>query len=209
VAGIRTDSIPVKIQEVVEFMIRSLFALIGFLSVILFATVFVKGQSLLDGFDPKAGDVYLELVEKIMDTGSIAQATAWKYPVADGLAADEVEETMKMVANELNLASVGDLPTSMDIEAKTGKPYRLVKIFMFCNSLTAKEMIDYDDAFSAYLPCRITMVEDKRGKLWLMAMNMDLMIYGGKPLPAELKTRALKVKDNILEIMRRGAIGDF
>jgi len=35
------------------------------------------------------------------------------------------------------------------------------------------------------------------------------MIYGGKPLPRELKEEAIKVKDTILDIMNRGASGEF
>jgi uncharacterized protein (DUF302 family) len=70
-------------------------------------------------------------------------------------------------------------------------------------------MLDYNDAFSAYLPCRITLVEDKTGKLWLYSLNMDLMIHGGEPLPEELKQEALRVKEIILTIMKRAAAGDF
>ncbi|MFN2190167.1 MAG: DUF302 domain-containing protein, partial [Candidatus Promineifilaceae bacterium] len=115
----------------------------------------------------------------------------------------------KFVANEHNMSNVGELPLSKDIEAKKGKSYRVVKIFLFCNSLTAARMLDYSDAYSAYLPCRITMIEDQEGKLWLIALNMDMMIYGGEPLPTELKEEALKVKEYILDIMKRGATGEF
>ncbi|MBA1330805.1 hypothetical protein QQ73_06420, partial [Candidatus Endoriftia persephone str. Guaymas] len=49
-----------------------------------------------------------------------AEATIWKLPVEEGLSADEVEETMKFVANEYNMSHVGELPLSKDIEAKSG-----------------------------------------------------------------------------------------
>jgi uncharacterized protein (DUF302 family) len=107
------------------------------------------------------------------------------------------------------MSNVGELPLSKDIEAKTDKNYRFVKIYLFCNSLTAAKMLDYSDAYSAYLPCRITLLEDKAGKLWLTALNMDMMIYGGEPLPPELKAEALQVKEQILDIMNRGAAGEF
>ena len=190
-------------------MIRNLFALIGLLAVILLGVLFFKTQSLMAGFDPNAAATYMKLAEKVLETKNAASATVWKVPVADGVSADDVQEAMKMVANEVNMANVGELATSKDIEAKSGKPYRLVKIFMFCNSLTAAKMIDFDDAYSAYLPCRVTLIEDKQGKLWLMALNMDLMIYGGETLPPDLKEEALKVKEKILTIMNRGAKGDF
>jgi hypothetical protein len=38
---------------------------------------------------------------------------------------------------------------------------------------------------------------------------MDMMIYGGKPLPPDLKKEAIQVKDTMLDIMKRGASGEF
>ena len=103
-------------------------------------------------------------------------------------------------------ASIWKVPVAEDM---SGKPYRYVKIFMFCNALTASRMLDYNDAFSSYLPCRITLIEDLQGKLWLYTLNMDGMIYGGRPLPPELKEEAENVKEIILDIMNRGATGEF
>jgi len=190
-------------------VIRNLFALIGFLAVIAAGVAAVHTRTILDGFDPGAAQVYRELVENIVKTRNAAEATVWKVPVEEGLTPEDVEQSMKTIANELNISNVGELPLSKDVEAKSGEAYRFVKIYMFCNSLTAARMLDYSDAFSAYLPCRITMVEDKQGRLWLYALNMDLMIHGGEPLPPALKEEAVHVKKVILEIMRRGSIGDF
>ena len=189
--------------------IRNILALIGLLAVVAVAGVYVKYGKALDGFDPQAGEVFGEFAQSLISNKSAAEASIWKVPVSEDLSAEEVEETMKFVANEHNMSNVGELPLSMDIEAKSGAPYRFVKIFLFCNSLTAAEMLDYSDAYSAYLPCRITLVEDKEGKLWLMTLNMDMMIYGGEPLPPELKEEAMKVKEYILDIMNRGATGEF
>lgn len=190
-------------------MIRNLFALIGLLVVIVAGIVAYKLPDTMSSFDPKASEVYLELAKNVLKKKNAAEATVWKVKVADGVSADDVEVAMKAVANELNISNVGEKPLSKDIETRSGKPYRFVKIFEFCNSLTAAKMIDYNDAYSAYMPCRITLVEDKSGKLWLYSLNMDLMIHGGTPLPVELKAEALKVKKTIRTIMERGASGDF
>ena len=56
---------------------------------------------------------------------------------------------------------------------------------------------------------RVTLLEDKSGALWLYSLNMDMMIYGGEPLPPELKSEAMRVKEIILDIMNRGAAGEF
>ncbi len=189
--------------------IRNLFALIGLLAVIALVAVYVKFGKALDGFDPQAGQTFTEFTEQLISTKSAAEASIWRIPVAEGLSPEDVEQTMKFVANEHNMSNVGELPLSKDIEAKKGESYRFVKIYLFCNSLTAAQMLDYSDAYSAYLPCRITLIEDQEGKLWLMALNMDMMIYGGEPLPPELKEEAIKVKEYILDIMNRGAKGEF
>ncbi len=189
--------------------ITNLLALIGVIAIIAALTLYGRTQGVLAEFDPQAAEVYSELAQRIIESRNGAEATVWKVPVAEGVTAADVEEAMKFVANELNISNVGELPLYKDVEAKSGKPYRFVKIYMFCNSLTAAMMLDYSDAFSAYLPCRVSLVEDKSGKLWLYALNMDLMIHGGEPLPQELKEEALHVKETILEIMKRGAAGEF
>ncbi len=189
--------------------IKNIFALIGLLAVIAVAGVYVKYHKALDGFDPQAQQVFTEFAQNLLSSTSAAEASIWKIPVAEDLTPEDVEQTMKFVANEHNMSNVGELPLSKDIEAKLGKSYRFVKIFLFCNSLTAAQMLDYSDAYSAYLPCRITLIEDQEGKLWLMTLNMDMMIYGGEPLPPELKEEAIKVKEYILDIMNRGANGEF
>jgi uncharacterized protein (DUF302 family) len=189
--------------------IKNIFALIGLLAVIAVVGVYVKFNKSLEGFDPQAREVFTEFTQHLVTSKSAAEASIWKIPVADDLSPEDVEQTMKFVANEHNMSNVGELPLSKDIEAKLGDDYRFVKIYLFCNSLTAAKMLDYSDAYSAYLPCRITLIEDHDGKLWLITLNMDMMIYGGEPLPPELKEEAIKVKEYILDIMNRGATGEF
>jgi hypothetical protein len=163
----------------------------------------------LSSFDSQALTTYGDIARTLVKTGNGAEATIWKVPVDDGLSPEDVEQTMKFVANEHNIKNVGELPLSKEVEAISCEPYRFIKIYMFCNAMTAARMIDYSDAFSAYLPCRVTLLEDTSGKLWLYTLNMDLMIHGGEELPPALKEEALQVKDIILDIMNRGATGEF
>ncbi len=194
------------------YFLRNLLAILGLVAIIAAGYAMVKLQPALTTigeFDDNALDVVAEMGARLVETGNMAEASVWKIPVDEGMTADEVEETMKFVANEHNFKNVGEMPLYKEVEAMSGKPYRYVKIFMFCNALTASRMLDYNDAFSSYLPCRITLIEDTEGKLWLYTLNMDGMIYGGKPLPAELKEEAENVKETILDIMNRGATGEF
>lgn len=168
-----------------------------------------SGLQNLRSFDKGAPKVYLDMAKQLLETGNAAEATVWKVKVAEGLSAEEVEETMRFVANEHNIKNVGELPLSEQVSAMTGAEQRFWKIYMFCNPLTAAKMVDYSDAYSAYLPCRVSLVEDKTGELWIYTLNMDMMIHGGRELPADLFEEANDIKDTILDIMNRGAQGEF
>jgi len=160
-------------------------------------------------FDDKAPEVYMTMTKSLLASSNAAEATVWKIPVAEGLSVEDVEQTMRFVANEHNMKNVGELPLSEQVAAMTGKDQRFWKIYMFCNPLTAAKMIEFSDAYSAYLPCRISLVEDKTGKLWIYTLNMDMMIHGGAALPPDLFEEANSVKEIILDIMNRGAAGEF
>lgn len=193
-------------------IIRNGLAIVGLLSLVAMLWIICIAEPAyhrFNDFDENAATVYKALFSELLQSGNVAEATVWKEPVADGLTAKEVEDVMKFVANEHNIKNVGELPLSTQVESMTGKPFRFMKIYMFCNALTAAKMVSYSDAYSAYLPCRVTLLEDADGKLWLYSLNMDLMIFGGEPLPPELKTEALNVKKIILDIMKRGASGEF
>jgi uncharacterized protein (DUF302 family) len=193
-------------------LIWNLLALIGLVVMAGVITIIVQhgdGLNNLRDFDEQAPKVYMDMAKSLLASGNAAEATIWKVPVEDGLSVGDVEDTLRFVANEHNIKNVGELPLSAQVEAMTGKPQRFLKIYMFCNPLTAAQMVDYSDAFSAYLPCRVSLIEDSDGKLWLYTLNMDMMIHGGKTLPDDLKAEAIAVKDTILDIMNRGASGAF
>ena len=191
---------------------KNLLAILGIVFIIVIIIVCIKISPLYERFsefDEQALDTYQTLAQNILQSGNAAEATVWKTQVEKDLSAADVEEAMLSVANEYNIKNVGVLPLYKQVESMSGKPYRYMKIFMFCNALTAAKMADYSDAFTAYLPCRVTLLEDKTGQLWIYSLNMDLMIYGGKPLPVELKKEAIKVKEIIQAIMDRGSKGEF
>ena len=193
-------------------ILRNIFALVGILAVIGLIWLVIKFNPVyqeFQQFDDKAMDTYLEMGKTLLASGNAAEATIWKRQVKAGLSVEDVEDVMKSVASELNIKDVGRLPLSQQVELMTGKKQRFLKIYMYCNPLTAARMVDYSDAFSAYLPCRLSLVEDKQGRYWIYSLNMDMMIHGGKPLPPELKEDAERVRMVIKSIMERAASGEF
>lgn len=202
-------------------MIRFFWNLLALLGLVLIAGIIwvaiifdvglqdVRDLGNVRSFDGKAPEVYMTMAKTLLATGNAAEATVWKIPVAEGLSVEDVDQTIKFVANGHNIKNVGELPLSDQVAVMTGEEQRYLKIYMFCNPLTAAKMVEYSDAFSAYLPCRLSLVEDKTGQLWIYTLNMDLMIHGGKSLPPGLFEEANKVKQVMLDIMNRGAAGDF
>lgn len=135
------------------------------------------------------------------------EKTVVKLPLQDGVALEDAVESMKLRANILNIKLVAELPLSKQIKAM-GEKSRFIGIYQFCEPLTAKKMVEYDINFAAYLPCRISLVEDKNGKAWLLMMNMEMLLMNPK-LNKDLKDEAEKVWNNLNEIMQAGASGDL
>lgn len=188
------------------------FAAIGVVAVIgavFLAFVYTDDIAAVRALDPKAGQVYAHVWQRLKETGTSADATVWRIPLAEGITPEDAETTMNFVANSHNIKNVGELPLSAQVEAMTGKKQRFLKIYQYCDPLTAMKMVEYSDAFSAYLPCRIALVEDRQGKYALYSLNMDLMIEGGRTLPPDLLAEANRVRKTIRDIMQRGATGEF
>ncbi|MCP4937344.1 MAG: DUF302 domain-containing protein [bacterium] len=185
--------------------IRNILALIGLIALIGIGTLGYKFGNL----DPGAGKTYLNMGKKLLASGNAAEATVWKRQVADGISFEDVHESIKTIAQENNIKDVGFLPLGDQVSAMNGKPWRKLNIYLYCNPLTAQKMVDHSDAYAAYLPCRISLLEDKQGKLWIYTLDMDMMIHGGKALPPKLLKEAIEVKRIILDVLDRASKGDF
>lgn len=153
--------------------------------------------------------VYMPMTNKLLDTGDITMASIVRVKVANDVSNQDVEEAMESIAAAESIRSVGMLPLSEMVKLQTGKEQRFLKIYQYCSPRTAMIMVDHSDAFSAYLPCRIALIEDKNKQRWLYTLDMDFMIYGGAPLPPALLAKAIEVKRVITAIQNGGAEGDF
>ncbi len=193
-------------------VIRNILALVGLLSLILFAIAAYKIESVverIETFDENAIDIYTDFVRKVYESSSAIDAMVYKVPVSAGLTADDVDILIRSNADQLNIKNVGELFLSKEVTAITGKRFRYIKIYMLCDAMTAASIVNYNDAFTSILPCRLSLVEDQQGKLWIYTLDLDLMIQGGKPMPPALKTEAIKVRDTLQKIMHKSAEGDF
>lgn len=189
--------------------IVNLLALIGLLVVAGLGYGYVKYWPTVSQFDPKAMTVYGELAQNIVTTGDPGSSMMWQVAVEDDINAEDLVDSLKSLAVSENLFFVGESPFYKQVKAITGEDYRYVNFLSFCDAQVGKKMLEYRDALSGFMPCRIAVVEHKSGDMWLYSMNLDLMIYGGTQLPEDLKTDALRVRNSLLKIMEMAAAGEF
>lgn len=190
-------------------LIRSVLALIGALAIVAAGVGYTKYKEFIGSLDPEAPRIYAEMYAQFSQTKDWADAMIWSFPAADGITAEDAKKSLTSLAYERNFFFAGEAPFYKQAEAATGKPYRYVNFLSFCDVRVGMMMADYNDKYTAFMPCRIAIVEDLKGKVWLQSMNLDLMIYGGKPLPPELKEQAIKVRNTLYELMKAAAAGDF
>lgn len=190
-------------------IIRNLLALIGLLALLAILVVSVRLGLTLAEFDNRFLAVYQEVAGRLLKTGDPGVSMMWSVPVDADLSAEEVVASMKSIAISRNLLFVGESPFYKQVRAITGEDYRYVNFLSFCDAQVGKKMLEYRDHYSGFMPCRIALVEDKNGRLWMYTMNLDLMIHGGKALPEDLKADAIQVRENIKAIMEGAAKGEF
>ncbi len=165
--------------------------------------------STLGKLEDGAGGEAMKMWDRwIEGEGDIAIATTWERKVKPGITAAEVEQIIKMVATEHNLRDVGTLPLSKELEARSGKKEPLLTIYQFCSPTIAQHMASFSPAMSAYMPCRVSLVERPDG-LWLYTLNMDMMVKMGRKLPSPLKEEAWSVREAMYQMIDRAAKGEF
>jgi uncharacterized protein (DUF302 family) len=133
--------------------------------------------------------------------------TVLKMPLADDVSMDDAVDSMKLRANSLNFKLVAHLPLYKELESM-GVESKRIEIFQFCDARIANEMVQFNLDFSAYLPCRITLIEDSEGQAWLVTLDLGKVIPSANLTP-ELLEKAELVRDNIKSIMEAGANGDL
>jgi uncharacterized protein (DUF302 family) len=190
-------------------IIRNILAIVGLLALIAAVAAYSTLNSKFKDFDPEFLGTYQQFADRLLETGDPGVAMMWSVQVDEGLEVEDVIESLKSLASARNMLYVGESPFYKQVEAMTGEEYRYINFLSFCSALVGKQMLDYKNQYSGFMPCRIALVEDLDGRLWLHSMNLDLMIHGGKELPPDLKEGALLVRKNLLEIMNGAAKGEF
>lgn len=130
------------------------------------------------------------------------------------LSFDDVIETMELKANEVYFKKVGHSEFWRDVSANSGLTTLRVEILQFCDAAVGRRMLDFSPEFSIFIPCRITVIEDATGEIWLMTMDWDVSWLAkawqpGSKLAPDLVEGAQRIRDAMTEIMEAEASGDW
>lgn len=136
------------------------------------------------------------------------EETVVKVPINEDVSVDDAIESMKLKANSLNMKAVGFQPLWKELEALGEKNVPRIEIYQFCDAKIAYRMLKHDINYAAYMPCRVSLVEDKNGQVWLVTANLNIFISSAN-LPKDLLKVAEQVRDNMDAIIEAGASGEL
>ncbi|MCP4183322.1 MAG: DUF302 domain-containing protein [Hyphomicrobiales bacterium] len=168
--------------------------------------------------EPLSATAKMRFMQSIMTTMPFSLRDMINMMVAKkkalpGLSFDEVIESLKSKALDLNMRPTGH-NTPYKILRQTFDPNSpRVEFLSFCDLITMRKILDYSLEMSAFLPCRIGVVEDANNQIWLTTLDFDIRWLDTSSNPNkisdDLRLRAIRVRENIEKIMDAAATGDF
>jgi uncharacterized protein (DUF302 family) len=137
-----------------------------------------------------------------------------KKQIQEGVSFEDAVDSIKLRANEVNFKLVGHNPLWKQVKAITGEDTPRVEIFHFCDAIVARQILDYVPEFVVFIPCRIALLEDADGKLWIMTLDWDInwLNFAQNPnseLEKELRKEAQRIRNAMRYIMEGAVTGDF
>lgn len=154
-----------------------------------------------------------------MDVKDVMNLMAIKYKAKDGLSFDDVVDSMKLRANQLNFKQVGHSPMWKDIQVVLGDmDAPRMEVYHYCDIAAGRAVLKYAPEALVYLPCRIGIMEDADKNIWVMTLDWDVswldsisgkMGLDDKAETKELVGHARDIRDKMDNIMRAAAAGDL
>lgn len=174
-----------------------------------------RPNTMLEPITPEARTRFIQslMTANPLSLRDMINLMTYKVEARVGLSWDDVVSSMKQRANKLNFKFVGSNAISKDVTAITGAESPKVEIFNFCDSLVARDLLDYSLEFAIFLPCRIAAVEDADKRIWLLMLDWDVSWLDTSPnpdrIPERLRASAVRLRTALTDIIRAGANGDL
>ena len=188
--------------------LKNILALIGLVVVVALLAFLLKYGSSLTKMDPKALNLYVKMADTVLTVGDPAKGMIMKRKlvIPEGSTKEEAIENaieiMDEVGEEYGLAKV-------DAKTMPRKGGLYTHIRSYCSPTIADLFLTHSGEFVGFMPCRVGIVEDKNGDVWLYTMALDMMISGGHTLPDNLLNYAKEVKTAMETLIEKGSKGEF
>ena len=189
-------------------MLKNILSVIGgiVLLAVVYAVINFGGMmGKVSGLHPDAMGHYMSMFKRVLETGSSAEAMVRRVKINDDVSTEDALDLMREIATDNNFLVVGDAKMAINSSIKDKDGKRYIRIISFCSPSIAEQFIGFNEGFGAFMPCRILIVEDDEGNRWLHTMAMELMLYGGTPLPPEMLKMALIVRGLMYGMMDAAA----
>ena len=194
-------------------LIKGLFTLVGAIVVIgaIIGAVIIGPK--IAKLDPQALPEYIKMFDIVLTTGDPAKGMVRrvKMVIPEGVTKQEAFENAIEVMDEVG-AEYGLAMVDQKTMPRNGKLFKdgglLTHIRSYCSPAIADRFLTHSGEFIGFMPCRIGIVEDKNGDIYLYTMGMELMINGGHILPPEMLELANEVKKGMYTMMEKGAAGE-
>jgi len=194
--------------------IKGIFTLVGFIVVIVALLIGVKYGSSLGKMDSKSLGLYMKMADDVLTTGDPAKGMIIKRKMVIGEDSTKEEaienalEVMDEVAEEYGLAKVDSktMPRDGGKFMRDGGKYTHIR--SYCSPTIADIFLEFSGEFIGFMPCRVGLVEDANGDIWIYTMALDMMIHGGHTLPPKLLEHATNVKDAMVAMIEKAAAGE-
>ena len=139
---------------------------------------------------------------------------AVKYKAKPGLTFDDVVDSLKLRANQLNFKFVGSNLMWKDFKAVLGDDTApRVEVFSFCDIAVGRQLLKLIPEMIVFLPCRIAVMEDAKKNIWVLTLDWDMtwLDYAGKTMgiTPELRKSAQEIRVKMDDMMRAAANGEL
>ena len=192
---------------------KGLLTLIGGLVVIAMIIGAVTIGPKIAKLDSHALPEYMKMFDTVLRTGDPAKGMVKrvKMVIPEGVTKQEAFENAIEVMDEVG-AEYGLAMVDSKTMPRGGKLFKdgglLTHIRSYCSPSIADKFLTHSGEFIGFMPCRIGIVEEPNGDIYIYTMGLELMINGGHTLPPEMLSLANEVKKGMYTMMEKGAAGE-
>ena len=137
---------------------------------------------------------------------------AYKMPARPGLSVDQVVEAVIARARKHGFLLVNRYRMWKELEAITGETHTpKVEVISICDPKVSRDWLDYAPEMALFVPPRIAVLEDGKGRIWLMMLDWDMHWLDTSTRAAfdpKLRAQGIERREMLEDIMHAGANGE-